>query len=493
VKRETEKLQAGLVKNKASSPDSLQVDTQGVPDLSRILELLRQAGPRNLEEARAAVQLRQREASGRAREIYGDTYGTLEARLLQLQYKGRQALDGEVPATGGVLSGSSARTPQGAAQAQQPSIAETQLPLVTYSSRPETAGSLQDHAFLQLLGIPEGGARASQSVDRCFQRVEIYDRFSESTGAVEDEFEKLCRAAVTEARQRCGGRRLVAFLKPLLVDLVKRRQRISSMLNTLRNCGLDKVEKNLLRKHLQARDVLIALAFSSMAPGPSQARMMSLAAKTDSPLPFLFGWALPAAATVPSAGSSGASAGDLRTSGGGLQLCSQIHWGALRELFCSPAHPLVLSLGSSTTLGKSYLLMYLYALQECHFRGAAQPPLRIHSMPSIDLIGDFAREESLRGVTLADVHCYDPDEELCEALTATLSSFSALILLHVSLKTDFDGQTDADSPDDDSDNGGDQLPQPTPELARLLQSLATSMGCPSVMLLLRDADSDEHG
>ncbi|CAE8629267.1 unnamed protein product, partial [Polarella glacialis] len=205
VKRETEKLQAGLVKNKASSPDSLQVDTQGVPDLSRILELLRQAGPRNLEEARAAVQLRQREASGRAREIYGDTYGTLEARLLQLQYKGRQALDGEVPATGGVLSGSSARTPQGAAQAQQPSIAETQLPLVTYSSRPETAGSLQDHAFLQLLGIPEGGARASQSVDRCFQRVEIYDRFSESTGAVEDEFEKLCRAAVTEARQRCGG------------------------------------------------------------------------------------------------------------------------------------------------------------------------------------------------------------------------------------------------------------------------------------------------
>lgn len=36
------------------------------------------------------------------------------------------------------------------------------------------------------------------------------------------------------------------------------------MLNTLRSCGLDKVEKNLLRKHLQPRDVLIALTFSSV-------------------------------------------------------------------------------------------------------------------------------------------------------------------------------------------------------------------------------------
>ena len=45
----------------------------------------------------------------------------------------------------------------------------------------------------------------------------------EKTGAVEDEFERFCRAAVNEARQRCGGRRLVAALKPLLVDLVKRR------------------------------------------------------------------------------------------------------------------------------------------------------------------------------------------------------------------------------------------------------------------------------
>jgi hypothetical protein len=42
---------------------------------------------------------------------------------------------------------------------------------------------------------------------------------------VEDEFERFCRAAVNEARQRCGGRRLVAALKPLLVDLVKRRTR----------------------------------------------------------------------------------------------------------------------------------------------------------------------------------------------------------------------------------------------------------------------------
>ncbi|CAE6973591.1 unnamed protein product, partial [Symbiodinium sp. CCMP2456] len=250
--------------------------------------------------------------------------------------------------------------------------------------------------------------------------VEVYDRFSEKTGTVEDEFEKLCRSAVADARERCGGRRLIAALKPLLVDLVKRRQGISSMLNTLRSCGLDKVEKNLLRKHLQPRDILIALTFSSMAPGPSQARMMTLAAKTDSPLPLLFGWAVPASADG--------------ESGRGLQLCSQIQWGALRELFCSPSYPLVLSVGTGQALGKSYLLQYLYALQECHFRGAAPNPLRIHTMPSIDLIGDFAREECTRGVTLADVHGFDAGSDLCEALTATLYGFATSTLLHCSLK-----------------------------------------------------------
>ena len=93
---------------------------------------------------------------------------------------------------------------------------------------------------------------------------------------------------------------------------------------------------------------------------------MTLAAKTDSPLPLLFGWPVP---------------------GTPHQLCSQIQWGALRELFCSPSYPLVLSVG--TAIGKSYLLQYLYALQECHFR---VPGLRVHTMPSVDIIGDFARE-----------------------------------------------------------------------------------------------------
>ncbi|CAK9050758.1 unnamed protein product [Durusdinium trenchii] len=236
------------------------------------------------------------------------------------------------------------------------------------------------------------------------------------------------------------------------------------MLNTLRSCGLDKVEKNLLRKHLQPRDVLIALTFSSMPPGTSQARMMTLAAKTDSPLPLLFGWALP-------------EARDAR----GLQLCSQIHWGAFRELFCSPAYPLVMSVGTDRTLGKSYLLQYLYALQECHFRGPGptgptSTPLRIHSMPSIDLIGDFAREECMRGVTLADVHGFSARDPLCRALTATLQSFSSICLLHASLKTDFE------------DDG-----RPKAHLQELLSVLSAAENPSfSLLLLLRDAE-DDHG
>eukprot|EP00446_Apocalathium_sp_SHHI-4_P026975 CAMPEP_0177258698 /NCGR_PEP_ID=MMETSP0367-20130122/58245_1 /TAXON_ID=447022 ORGANISM="Scrippsiella hangoei-like, Strain SHHI-4" /NCGR_SAMPLE_ID=MMETSP0367 /ASSEMBLY_ACC=CAM_ASM_000362 /LENGTH=58 /DNA_ID=CAMNT_0018712929 /DNA_START=40 /DNA_END=213 /DNA_ORIENTATION=+ len=58
-------------------------------------------------------------------------------------------------------------------------------------------------------------------------------------------------------------------------------------------------------------------------------------------------------------------------------------------------------------------------------------------MPSIDMIGDFAREEPLRGVTLADVHSYDPADELCEALSATLASSAEMVLLHISVKSDF--------------------------------------------------------
>ena len=184
---------------------------------------------------------------------------------------------------------------------------------------------------------------------------------------------------------------------------------------------------------------------------------MTLAAKTDSPLPLLFGWAVN------------------RRDSPGLQLASQIQWGALRELFCSPSYPLVMSVGTDTTLGKSYLLQYLYALQECHFRGP-QSPLRIHSMPSIDIIGDFAREECMRGVTLADVHSFSQNDPLCEALTATLQSFATLTLLHASLKTDFE----ADG-------------RPKPGLQQLLSVLSAAENTSfSLLLLLRDAE-DDHG
>ena len=104
--------------------------------------------------------------------------------------------------------------------------------------------------------------------------------------------------------------------------------------------------------------------------------------------------------------------------------------------------------------------------------------IRIHTMPSIDLIGDFAREECMRGVTLADVHCFDASNDLCGALTATLYSFATSTLLHCSLKADFQ---DAD---------------PTPKLQQLLELMAAaaqrSERPETVLLLLRDAE-DEHG
>lgn len=483
AKREAERLQATIAKRR-STPEGVsdaagETSPGGTPDLCWILDLLRQAKPRSLEEARVAVQVRQKEASGRAHDIFVDAYGLLEARLLQLQCKGRQVVDRESPMD------MPPPQPVSAGKSAEPLLFEASvLPLTTFSSRIETASSLQDYSFLQLLGIPDAGRGPSQNIDRSFQRVEVYERFSENTGAVEDEFEDLCRLAVTEARQRCAGKRIVAALKPLLVDLVKRRQRISSMLNTLRNCGVDKIEKNLLRRHLQPRDLLIALTFSSMAPGPSQARMMSLAAKTDSPLPFLFGWAYspPEAKAVAAAVTSASAEEAARRSG--LQLCTQIHWGSLRELFGSPSHPLVLSLGTRMTLGKSYLLQYLYALQECHFRGSTQAPLRIHSMPSVDIIGDFAREEPLRGITLTDVHCYDPGEELCEALVATLASVATLVLLHISPAEDFVLE---DGPSGCTAN-------PSPALASLLQILALGgLAHARVVLLLRDADADDSG
>ena len=118
VKKEAEKLQANLLKNKISSPDTIEADAQGFPDFKRILEFLQKAGvainlglelfhskkkgeinrnctwqaqPKTLEDAKSAAKCGGGGAS-RAREIYGETYAALETKLLQLQLKGRQAL-----------------------------------------------------------------------------------------------------------------------------------------------------------------------------------------------------------------------------------------------------------------------------------------------------------------------------------------------------------------------------------------------------------------
>ena len=95
----------------------------------------------------------------------------------------------------------------------------------------------------------------------------------------------------------------------------------------------------------------------------------------------------------------------------------------------------------------------------------------------LSMTQDFAREECMRGVTLADVHCFDAGNDLCRALTATLYSFATSTLLHCSLRADFEDT------------------EPTPKLRQLLDLLAAARGSEddsSVLLLLRDAE-DEHG
>lgn len=54
------------------------------------------------------------------------------------------------------------------------------VPAIIHMLLHKTGGSVQEHAFLQLLGIPEGNMAMSQAVDRCFLKVEVYDRFSRS-------------------------------------------------------------------------------------------------------------------------------------------------------------------------------------------------------------------------------------------------------------------------------------------------------------------------
>eukprot|EP00438_Fugacium_kawagutii_P013200 Skav224512 [mRNA] locus=scaffold825:42959:49132:- [translate_table: standard] len=56
VKKEAEKLQANLLKNKISSPDTIEADAQGFPNFQRILELLQKGQPKTLEDAKAAAK-----------------------------------------------------------------------------------------------------------------------------------------------------------------------------------------------------------------------------------------------------------------------------------------------------------------------------------------------------------------------------------------------------------------------------------------------------
>ena len=137
-----------------------------------------QAQPKTLESAKSAAKCGSLGggaagaggSSGRAREIYGETYGALETKLLQLQLKGRQAgwhlkkkrlqhfsqsifsifftsfvfhslalgslcheaLDGEL---GGLDS-----SPKAAPSSKAAALVDVQLPFATYSEHLETVG-----------------------------------------------------------------------------------------------------------------------------------------------------------------------------------------------------------------------------------------------------------------------------------------------------------------------------------------------------------------
>eukprot|EP00397_Hematodinium_sp_SG-2012_P000078 GEMP01000078.1.p1 GENE.GEMP01000078.1~~GEMP01000078.1.p1 ORF type:complete len:2844 (+),score=731.29 GEMP01000078.1:354-8534(+) len=329
------------------------------------------------------------------RQLMASQYSILEGKMLALHEAGKMAIEGDMRSTSLDLF-TIKPTPIGGAEMFK-----------TMYGR-EMGTDIADKTFLLLLGVKH--PPTFLDTNYVFRKVEVFNMNIKKNEPIEDEFERISNRVVAQARQRCSGGMVVA-LRALLVDLLKRRQRLATVLNSLKiHYEADQRERMLLRKHLQSRDLLIALI---MTTAPScAAKILMLAAQADSVLPFLFS-----------------------TLGLKNTLQTTLPWLAYTEVLNGPQPPLVLNVGSNSTAGKSYMLQYLYALAEVHLQSNAKPPLVCHSTTNIDLILDMTRETALREITLADVHCWSADDELSVNALMTLNSFSALTFLHVSYKT----------------------------------------------------------
>jgi len=369
---------------------------------------------------------------GAKRALMQSQYSVLEGRMLALHELGKMAVEGD-------LKSNSMKTIE---------VAPRPIPggdILPVSEGAAMGTDISDKTFLQLMGhtVPP----TFLDPNYVFRKVEVYRL--RNKGSIEDEFEEVVHTIVGQARQRSSGG-LTVSLRPLIVDLLKRRTRPTTILNALKTqYEADQRERMLLKKHLMPRDIIVGL-IQTTEPMTS-AKILSLAAVSDCVLPLLY----------PALGAKN-------------NLHQKVVWPSFSDVLSSPQPPLVVSVGPPSAMGKSYLLKYLYALAEVHLQSGAKPPLLIHSSTNADLILDMTREEVLRGVSLADVHAWTPEDCVNEHLLNTLASFSGLVMLHFSF------------PKYDED-----------EVIPLLNTIAKSGKVPVVIFIrdisVDDLDDDEQG
>jgi len=333
------------------------------------------------------------------REHLASQYSVLEGKMLSLHEAGKMAVEGDFKSSqteGFQIS------PKKLDGGEMPPQSEGMV----------MATDISDKTFLQLLGhkIPP----TFLDHNYVFRKVEVYPMNTTRKNLIEEEFERVVTEVVSQARQRSSGGMVVA-LRALIVDLLKRRQRPTTILNALKTqYEADQRERMLLRKHLTSRDILVGL-IQTTQPNTS-AKILNLAAVADCVLPLMY----------PGLGPKNT-------------LQTYIAWPSFNDVLSGPQQPLVLSVGPGSAGGKSYLLKFLYALAEVHLQSGAKPPLNIHNSPNIDLIMDMTRENAMRGVTIADCHAWTPEDVQTQQLVMTLASFSGLIMLHLSF-TKWDDQ-----------------------------------------------------
>lgn len=71
-------------------------------------------------------------------------------------------------------------------------------------------------------------------------------------------------------------------------------------------------------------------------------------------------------------------------------------------------------------MGKTTFLEHIWALPGLNYR-PERDALELHRRARVDLIADISRERKSRGVTIADLHLFDPGDEVRRAILFDLS------------------------------------------------------------------------